>query len=40
MGSKGKIDKGDYKKDYANLGALFVTYKSPIDDSDIDYIEE
>ena len=40
MGSKGKIDKGDFRKDYANLGALFVTYKSPIDDSDIDYIEE
>ena len=40
MGSKGKIDKGDFRKDYANLGALFVTYKSAINDSDIDYIEE
>ena len=38
MGSKGEINKGDFRRDHNNTG--WVTYKSTVDDSDIDYIEE
>ena len=40
MGSKGEINEGDYKRDYENLGPIFVTANSPINDIDIDYIEK
>ena len=38
MGSKGEINKGDFRRDYNNI--TWVTYKSTEDNSDIDYIEE
>ena len=38
MGSKGEINKGDFRRDHNNI--TWVTYKSTEDDSDIDYIEK
>ena len=38
MGSKGEINKGDFRRDYNNI--TWVTYKSTEDNSDIDTIEE